>query len=204
MTTITQPTYCKVKECRFSNTHTTLGHQCGTCGEFGHGQIECGNENQKRYLRHFYTEKLPLHNWCNLCPDGSVEKQLHMECSHTCLNCEERTTSHKTNECIIQDLEVFSDRFNGIQDINTFETHLFMQHGTNIYTRLYAGMGCIIYVRHKDNIVKALFMHSDDWGQYGPANDNTPKLNKFITGCQEHDKLLFQTIITSTTSVTSE
>lgn len=34
---------CKVKYCRFSAFHTTKSHQCGGCGHFGHGQMECGN-----------------------------------------------------------------------------------------------------------------------------------------------------------------
>ena len=34
---------CKVKNCNFKYSHVTSGHKCGTCGEYGHGQLECGN-----------------------------------------------------------------------------------------------------------------------------------------------------------------
>ncbi len=35
---------CKVRECRFSDSHVTLGHKCGTCNKYGHGQLECSDE----------------------------------------------------------------------------------------------------------------------------------------------------------------
>ena len=108
------------------------------------------------------------------------------------LNCGERTTNHTTDACIIQDFDVFKQRFAGVPDLEAFETHLFEQYGNNIYTILYAGMGCHLYVRHKDGIIKALFMHQDSWGQYGPTADDTPRMNKFIENCGEVDKLDFQ------------
>ena len=36
--------YCKVNYCRFADKHTTFGHRCGKCGKYGHGQMECGDE----------------------------------------------------------------------------------------------------------------------------------------------------------------
>lgn len=36
-------TYCNVKHCRYPATHVTASHQCGTCSNYGHGQIECGH-----------------------------------------------------------------------------------------------------------------------------------------------------------------
>ena len=53
-------------------------------------------------------------------------------------------------------------------------------------------MGCSLFVRNKVNIVKALFMHQDSWGQYGPTTDDTPILNKFKENCQEVGKEPFQ------------
>lgn len=32
---------CKIDGYRYSDTHVTKGYQCGICGQFGHGQIEC-------------------------------------------------------------------------------------------------------------------------------------------------------------------
>ena len=33
---------CRVKGCRHAHTHLTSAHRCRTCGDYGHGQIECG------------------------------------------------------------------------------------------------------------------------------------------------------------------
>lgn len=33
--------YCRVAHCRFPATHLSVAHRCGTCGAYGHGQIEC-------------------------------------------------------------------------------------------------------------------------------------------------------------------
>jgi hypothetical protein len=186
------PKTCQVSQCRFSTTHTTSAHQCGICGEFGHGQLECFDERLKTELNRYNLDKLPTHLWCNLCPSDSACRKMHSRESHICLNCGERTTNHTTDACIIQDFDVFKQRFAGVPDLEAFETHLFQQYGNNIYTILYAGMGCHLYVRHKDGVTKALFMHQDSWGQYGPTADDTPKMNKFIENCGEVDKLDFQ------------
>ena len=49
MNIITQPResldYCRVIHCRFKGSHTWQDHKCGTCGEYGHGQMECGFKN---------------------------------------------------------------------------------------------------------------------------------------------------------------
>ena len=41
---------CRVKGCRFPTAHTTWMHMCGTCGSFGHGQLECGDASAIRRL----------------------------------------------------------------------------------------------------------------------------------------------------------
>ena len=33
--------YCKVLKCKFPSSHVTLGHKCGRCNKYGHGEIEC-------------------------------------------------------------------------------------------------------------------------------------------------------------------
>ena len=189
---MSKPKFCHVHKCRFSNTHTTLGHQCGICGEFGHGQLECLNERLKTRLIRYNTDILPTHLWCNLCPPDSDYRKIHTREAHVCPNCGERTTNHTADECIIQEFEVFRQRFGGVSDLEAFEKHLFQQYADNIYTILYAGMGCHLYLRHKEGVIKALFMHQDSWGQYGPTSDDTPKLNKFIENLEEVNKLEFQ------------
>lgn len=182
---------CRVKQCRFSKTHTTKAHQCGTCGLFGHGQLECHSEAQKADLARYNSDILPSNMWCNLCPTESEYKKTHTTSAHICPNCNERA-NHPLENCIIQEYDVFKQRFQGIFDLETFEPELFQNYADNIYTILYAGMGCSIFVRNKGNQVKALFMHQDAWGQYGPSSDDTPTLNKFKENCQEVAKDLFQ------------
>ena len=192
MSTEANEHFCRVKYCRFPETHSTAAHQCGKCKEFGHGQVECDHDRLKTKLVQYHTEIIPTEYWCLLCPPNSDFRKTHTSASHVCRNCGERTTAHNEENCIIQEYEVFENRFFGIGDISSFELHLFEQHGDNIYTILNVGMGCCVYVRIKNGITKALFMHSDSWGQYGPASDDRPKLNKFIEGCIECDRLLFQ------------
>ena len=50
--------YCRVIGCRFKGTHTWQDHICGTCGEKGHGQIECGNYTRQMILK--IMEKMML------------------------------------------------------------------------------------------------------------------------------------------------
>lgn len=38
-------TNCLVAQCCFPTTHITFGHECGTCHQYGHGQIECGKKD---------------------------------------------------------------------------------------------------------------------------------------------------------------
>ena len=55
--------YCKVLHCRYPNTHVTAGHKCGTCHQFGHGQIECNNDELRVALNSYHTQKLPNNLW---------------------------------------------------------------------------------------------------------------------------------------------
>jgi len=54
------------------------------------------------------------------------------------------------------------------------------------YTSLYSGLGSKIFIRkiYKDRI-QYLFMHQDDWGQYGINTSRKHKYDKFISGYKE-------------------
>lgn len=56
---------CRVKGCRFRDSHTTAGHICGTCKDRGHGQLECGNTQMVTRLMTFCNEQLPSHMFCD-------------------------------------------------------------------------------------------------------------------------------------------
>ena len=42
---------CAVRMCRFRSTHLTSYHTCGSCGQMGHGRLECGNARRIEELR---------------------------------------------------------------------------------------------------------------------------------------------------------
>ena len=50
------------------------------------------------------------------------------------------------------------------------------------YCEKYAGMGCMLYVRRNknNNMIESLFMHSDNWGQYGEDLSDEPRYKAFI------------------------
>ena len=99
---------CKVACCRFPDSHTTQSHRCGYCGQYGHGQIECGNQSKINALKEFYSDILPEHKWCTHCPTHSFAKKKHTSHAHNCHKCGKR---HGESDCIIQELDNYLERF---------------------------------------------------------------------------------------------
>lgn len=173
-----QNKYCRVEGCRFPWSHVTSNHLC-PCGQRGHGQIECGNPNKINLLANYYNQILPVSKQCkfNTCNN----KETHSTEAHHCENCGER--NHQWSDCIIQSLDYHINKYSEYGSINLsmFDYHNFLIDFNNVYLDEYAGMGCTLFIRKKNNKVESLFMHSDAWGQYNV--DNTPIYNKFIQGC---------------------
>ena len=48
------------------------------------------------------------------------------------------------------------------------------------YIEVGTSMGCIWYLRCNNYKLEYLFMHSDNWGQYGEETSDLPKYEKFI------------------------
>lgn len=69
---------CKVFGCRHAETHVSLGHQCGVCKAFGHGQQEC----------YSLTQILPQEKWCTV--RGCQKRKLHTVEAHVCPDCNTR------------------------------------------------------------------------------------------------------------------
>ena len=77
---------CSVKYCRFPNGHITFGHKCGYCGEYGHGQTECGKPNKMNYLRNnYFNQRLNDEEKCTV--PGCRYKQFHRTIGHQCSTC---------------------------------------------------------------------------------------------------------------------
>lgn len=76
--------YCKVKGCRYPNSHVTMGHKCGRCEMFGHGRYECARPSEKHKLGYF-NDNLPEDMWCRHLGCGFAK--LHTTDSHECMRC---------------------------------------------------------------------------------------------------------------------
>ena len=79
---------CEVKGCRHKEDHTTRYHQCGTCGCFGHGRMECGDEYKINRLRRYWCDELPIFKWCRV--EGCSSKNEHTTSTHLCDKCNTR------------------------------------------------------------------------------------------------------------------
>lgn len=190
--------YCKVAYCRFPHTHTTRGHRCGTCGKFGHGQTECANQTKIDNLEQYRNDVLPYDLRCKICIEsGNFQAaRNHTTSSHICKKCDKRH-SFSASECIIQSIEHYKSRFSDCYELQDFDIDLFKQHSgyyipgssgedRKIYCIINVGMGCQLYVYcHYPNEPVAIFMHSDSWGQYGPATNDEPTLRKYIDEARE-------------------
>lgn len=88
--------YCKVRECRFADTHTTKAHVCGVCKNSGHGEIECFYPGRKTYLAQFHAEQLPLDMHCTI--SDCTTKEYHTIEAHHCDACKLRV-KHSYAEC---------------------------------------------------------------------------------------------------------
>ena len=80
--------FCKVNYCRFSATHTTPGHKCGTCNTFGHGQAECRDPVKIELLKQYNSDTLPYSEQCKI--DGCNSKSIHNTDTHYCDGCSNR------------------------------------------------------------------------------------------------------------------
>lgn len=228
--------YCKVNYCRFADKHTTFGHRCGKCGKYGHGQMECGDEELIEDLRIYRNEILPrimrcqvsgcknpkfhtsdshpcnvchgighqcvniecpiclvennfkempkkvfgISDKCGICKTNSIEI-IFPKCSHAvcCLECFNEMIKNKlgTESPVLESSVSASDPLDKAK--NTFGNIT-----GKIFTHIGVGMGCMLYYRRKssNHPIEEFFMHSDDWGQYGPLTDRRKDLEEFLEG----------------------
>tara|TARA_B100000925_G_scaffold291407_1_gene279329 strand:+ start:2253 stop:3092 length:840 start_codon:yes stop_codon:yes gene_type:complete len=95
--------YCRVIGCRFKGTHTWQDHICGTCGEKGHGQIECGNYTLINDIKNYgKNDVIKKELWCNSI--GCKSKKYHTSSSHLCNYCLDKNKNssqcyHTVQEC---------------------------------------------------------------------------------------------------------
>ena len=179
--------YCKVKNCRYASEHTTSHHQCGNCRMFGHGKIECLDENKKKELEIYFNDKINKEHECKI--RDCIRKNTHSTQGHCCRYCGKKTEHMKqcpnnpvnpTDLCI-DNYENFADE--PIYDVENINIPL------STYDLFPAGMGCTWFVRNNSGIKEFYFMHSDSWGQYGEDGSDIPILNAFLEGYVKYTKL---------------
>lgn len=84
--------YCKVNGCRFSESHTTSGHKCGKCCNYGHGIVECSSgssETIRKLNEDFGGDIIEKEKRCNI-PNCSTFWN-HTTDAHHCKSCGVRT-----------------------------------------------------------------------------------------------------------------
>jgi hypothetical protein len=86
---------CKVSQCRFKFSHTTRGHKCGICHNYGHGQLECGSIYMIEELKKYWNDTLDENERCSLsdCNDNCYHKTI----AHPCNTC--TSLGHSYQSC---------------------------------------------------------------------------------------------------------
>ena len=58
---------CRVSGCKFKKSHVALGHRCGSCQQYGHGEVECGNKRKITKLKKMSkNDKMKDDSFCSL------------------------------------------------------------------------------------------------------------------------------------------
>jgi hypothetical protein len=185
-----QDNWCTMKDCGFRWSHCNMSHNCRICHK-NHNITDCSR----------YKPKEPEPNneiECPICCKKSkvfTKPKIHFGLSETCKVCTSNTINIVLpcghiclcDECYIEMLINKQDQpnLNPMHDnLKDKAINILAQHEGKIYCIVTAGMGCSMYYNrdHVNSIFKSFFMHSDDWGQYGPDSDKTPELNEFLNG----------------------
>lgn len=166
---------CKVYGCRYVHAHVTNGHKCGKCNSFGHGQMECNNENKIKGLQKYILDVLPTSQFCQV--RNCSHPHLHTTAGHCCRYCG-KDELHMKQCPIIKPFYLFDDPKTVGLDITEDVKKINIKIGN--YIILYGGMGCTWYVRNNNRNIEYFFLHSDSQGQYGEDSSDIPRVNAFV------------------------
>ncbi len=171
--------FCKVNGCRFYWTHSTFGHKCGNCNNYGHGRTECGNPQKIKKLTIFSSGELPLDLQCTI--KNCKFRNYHITSAHVCDSCH---LFQKECKCRMEDSYVkYITKFDDLHDdIKLFANSKLNNINSNSYVIFQMDLGCSMIIRKNiyDSKIEGFFMHSDDWGQYGTTH--LSRYNQFIEG----------------------
>ena len=89
--------WCYAAYCRNNHSHVTMGHKCGRCGKYGHGDAECFNNHAIQRLYDLYKDDvMPNNKICSV--EDCQYNHLHASSAHHCPNCKERV-QHTLADC---------------------------------------------------------------------------------------------------------
>jgi hypothetical protein len=166
---------CKVKNCRHGEHHVTKRHCCGKCLRYGHGQIECEDTILIDRLKEYDNDRMLIN--CNV--KDCIDPATHSTKGHGCRFCNKK--SKHLLRCPKNGINI-CDPFEEIPDFHRsilLETtnNMTLQNGQ--YSYVYAGMGCVWYIRKTMDNYEYFFLHTDSMGQYGEDTSDIPRLNAF-------------------------
>ena len=168
---------CKVKNCRYNNSHTTAFHQCGKCSNYGHGIMECDNDS-KNNLKQYYNDVIHADLQCKILM--CIYPHTHTTETHKCKYCNKM--GHNEIDC---NINVFDDiRTEFILDYMDYDIIKIKEILTdNTYMIVYEGLGNMSYIRkHNNNVpLEGLYLGVDDMYDINKIN----RINKFITNFKE-------------------
>ena len=168
---------CKVNGCRFKQYHTTIGHKCGLCHKYGHGQIECNNPERIHWLSQFNNDKLEKNDYCTFTKCN--HKWSHTTKSHHCHKC---FKNHHSDDCLIKSYSNLIQHYDFLKD---YDHTGFFSDNPDCFICHSIGMGCKLFLRWKNGKIEGLRIDNDDWGQYGPDTDLTPLFNIFTKDLED-------------------
>ena len=84
--------FCAVRNCRFPGSHLTCAHKCGTCQEYGHGQMEC-NSIQMRSALSQAAQHITLPSFMHCNAVNCSNRASHTVDAHHCETCGSRSTT---------------------------------------------------------------------------------------------------------------
>ncbi len=79
---------CKVRGCRFNQTHLTFYHKCGNCNLYGHGRYECLHDDEKQRLYQQFMspdQQIPFESHCQI--ETCQFPWSHQQIAHHCSLC---------------------------------------------------------------------------------------------------------------------
>lgn len=186
------PTYsqCTLGTCGENKKyHTMSSHECKFCQAL-HAEtsckfapkfniIDCPLCSKKNCVPKDQKKIFGSTDVCKVCAINPVQIFLP-ECGHTVLCkecfCDIMGIEDATNESEFEHL--YNDQ------MKSEALGILKNIPGKVYCIINAGMGCSWFIRRKGVTAKLqkFFMHSDNYGQYGPGTDDRPKLEVFISG----------------------